>query len=116
VRGRQHSLSRDRNVIAHHYDLTADFYRLLLDPAMAYSCARWESAGPGCTLADAQRAKLDSICRKVGLADVQTGQTGQVRTTGQAGKTLLDLGCGWGADKWLYSVATPIAAPFNSGT
>jgi cyclopropane-fatty-acyl-phospholipid synthase len=82
VRGRLHSRARDRSVIAHHYDLTAAFYRLLLDPQMAYSCARFESTDPGYTLADAQRAKLDSICRKVGLA---------------AGKTLLDLGCGWGS-------------------
>jgi cyclopropane-fatty-acyl-phospholipid synthase len=82
VRGRIHSRARDRSVVAHHYDVTADFYRLLLDPQLAYSCARWESTDPGYPLADAQRAKLDSICRKVGLAP---------------GKTLLDLGCGWGS-------------------
>ncbi|HEX4060117.1 MAG TPA: cyclopropane-fatty-acyl-phospholipid synthase family protein [Streptosporangiaceae bacterium] len=91
VRGWTHSRGRDRSVIAHHYDLTADFYRLLLDPAMAYSCARWESGAAGYTLAEAQWAKLDSICRKLGLADGQAGKPGQT------GKTLLDLGCGWGS-------------------
>jgi cyclopropane-fatty-acyl-phospholipid synthase len=82
VAGRTHSRLRDQAVIAHHYDLTAEFYRLLLDPRMAYSCARWESTEPGYTLADAQLAKLDAVCRKTGLA---------------AGRTLLDVGCGWGS-------------------
>jgi cyclopropane-fatty-acyl-phospholipid synthase len=82
VAGRVHSRLRDRAVIAHHYDLPAEFYRLLLDPRMAYSCARWESTTPGCTLADAQLAKLDAVCQKTGLT---------------AGRTLLDLGCGWGS-------------------
>lgn len=82
VTGRTHSRRRDRAVIAHHYDVTAEFYRLLLDPLMAYSCARWESTAPGYTLADAQLAKLDAVCRKTGLA---------------AGRSLLDVGCGWGS-------------------
>ncbi len=82
VSGRLHSRARDRAVIAHHYDLTAAFYQLLLDPQMAYSCARWESADAGYTLADAQRDKLDSICRKLGL---------------DRGMRLLDVGCGWGS-------------------
>jgi len=82
VSGRLHSRARDRAVIAHHYDLTAAFYQLLMDESMAYSCARWERADPEYTLADAQRAKLDAICRKTGLAP---------------GRTLLDIGCGWGS-------------------
>ncbi|HEY1915685.1 MAG TPA: cyclopropane-fatty-acyl-phospholipid synthase family protein [Streptosporangiaceae bacterium] len=82
VSGRLHSRARDRAVIAHHYDLTAAFYRLILDPQMAYSCARWESDDPGYTLEDAQRAKLDSICRQLRLAP---------------GHRLLDVGCGWGS-------------------
>jgi cyclopropane-fatty-acyl-phospholipid synthase len=82
VSGRLHSRARDKAVIAHHYDLTAAFYQLLLDPQMAYSCARWESADAGYTLQDAQRAKLDSICRKLRLAP---------------GMRLLDVGCGWGS-------------------
>jgi cyclopropane-fatty-acyl-phospholipid synthase len=82
VSGRLHSRARDRAVIAHHYDLTAAFYRLILDPQMAYSCARWESDDPGYALEDAQRAKLDSICRQLRLAP---------------GHRLLDVGCGWGS-------------------
>ena len=83
LRGRLHSRARDRAVIAHHYDLTAAFYQLLLDPQMAYSCACWEPADdPAYTLADAQRDKLDSICRKLGL---------------RPGQRLLDVGCGWGS-------------------
>jgi cyclopropane-fatty-acyl-phospholipid synthase len=82
VSGRRHSRARDEAVIAHHYDLTADFYQLLLDPQMAYSCARWESAGAGYTLEDAQRDKLDSICRKLRL---------------EPGLRMLDVGCGWGS-------------------
>jgi cyclopropane-fatty-acyl-phospholipid synthase len=49
---------------------------------MAYSCAYFTSTDPGYTLFDAQRDKLDLICRKLGL---------------QAGSRLLDVGCGWGA-------------------
>jgi cyclopropane-fatty-acyl-phospholipid synthase len=79
VRGRRHSLARDRAVIAGHYDLPAAFYQLILDPAMAYSCADWTHAD---TLADAQRAKLADICAKLELGP---------------GSRLLDLGCGWGS-------------------
>lgn len=81
VSGGLHSVTRDRAVIAHHYDLSNDFYALLLDPAMAYSSAYWTAEEPGYTLADAQRDKLDLICRKLELAP---------------GMRLLDLGCGWG--------------------
>jgi cyclopropane-fatty-acyl-phospholipid synthase len=79
VRGRLHSRARDQAVIAGHYDLPAAFYQLLLDPSMAYSCGYWTGAG---TLADAQRAKLELICGKLGLGP---------------GSRLLDLGCGWGS-------------------
>ena len=41
LRGRLHSRARDRAAIAHHYDLSNDFYELILDPSMAYSCAYW---------------------------------------------------------------------------
>jgi cyclopropane-fatty-acyl-phospholipid synthase len=91
VSGRLHSRARDQAVIAGHYDVSAAFYQLILDPNMAYSCAWWgeEDPGPGrhgharaLTLADAQRAKLEMICGKLALAP---------------GSTLLDMGCGWGS-------------------
>jgi cyclopropane-fatty-acyl-phospholipid synthase len=70
-------------VIAGHYDLPAAFYRLILDPGMAYSCACWDGAGSQTRdLATAQRAKLDLICRKLAL---------------EPGRDLLDMGCGWGS-------------------
>lgn len=78
--GRLHSRRRDRAVIAHHYDLSNDFYRLLLDDHMAYSAAYFTDAGQ--SLHDAQTAKLDLICHKLGL---------------QPGMRLLDVGCGWGS-------------------
>jgi Mycolic acid cyclopropane synthetase len=64
VRGRLHSRARDRAVIAGHYDVTAAFYQLILDPSLAYSCAWWDGAH---TLAGAQRAKLELICGKLKL-------------------------------------------------
>jgi len=82
LRGRRHSPLRDRRAIAHHYDLSNDFYRLLLDPSMAYSCGYWTSTDPAYTVADAQRDKLDLVCRKLGL---------------EPGMRLLDVGCGWGS-------------------
>ena len=84
LRGRPHSLSRDRAAISYHYDLSTAFYRLILDPSMAYSCAYWEPSRPGTTLAQAQRDKLDRICRKVGLDE-------------RPDMRLLDVGCGWGS-------------------
>lgn len=82
LRGVRHSTARDRAAISHHYDVSHRFYELLLDPSMAYSCGYWESEDPGYGLADAQRAKLELACRKLGLAP---------------GSRLLDVGCGWGA-------------------
>ncbi|MET9612419.1 cyclopropane-fatty-acyl-phospholipid synthase family protein [Kitasatospora indigofera] len=80
VRGRLHSRSRDRAAISHHYDVGNDFYGLVLGPSMVYSCAYWE---PGAkSLEAAQEAKLDLICRKLGL---------------RPGMRLLDVGCGWGS-------------------
>jgi cyclopropane-fatty-acyl-phospholipid synthase len=80
LRGRTHSLARDRDAVRHHYDLSNGFYRLFLDPAMVYSCGYFASGGE--TLAQAQRAKLELVCRKLHLAP---------------GERLLDVGCGWGA-------------------
>jgi cyclopropane-fatty-acyl-phospholipid synthase len=80
--GRLHSRARDRAAISHHYDLSNDFYSLLLDPHMAYSCAYWTSDEPSYTLTDAQGDKLALICAKLGLGP---------------GMRLLDMGCGWGS-------------------
>ncbi len=82
IRGRLHSLARDRSSISHHYDLSNEFYSLILEPQMAYSCGY--HATPDVTLEEAQRAKLDLVCTKLGL--------GQGR-----GMRMLDVGCGWGS-------------------
>ena len=82
VAGRLHSRARDKAVVAHHYDLSNEFYELLLDPAMCYSCGYWTSHEPEYGLAAAQRDKLDLVCRKLGL---------------EPGMRLLDIGCGWGS-------------------
>ena len=82
LRGRLHSRLRDRSAISHHYDLSNDFYALILDESMAYSSGYWTSDDPSYTLADAQRDKLDLVLHKLGL---------------EPGMTLLDVGCGWGS-------------------
>ncbi|MFD0687909.1 SAM-dependent methyltransferase [Actinomadura fibrosa] len=58
------------------------FHALLLDPALTYSCAYWTSRAPGYGAAEAQRDKLDLVCRKLGLGP---------------GSHLLDVDCGWGS-------------------
>ncbi|HSE69171.1 MAG TPA: cyclopropane-fatty-acyl-phospholipid synthase family protein [Nocardioidaceae bacterium] len=82
LRGRLHSLTRDQDAIAHHYDLSNEFYALILDPHMAYSCGYFTSEDPGYTVEDAQRDKLDLVCRKLEL---------------EPGGRHLDIGCGWGS-------------------
>jgi cyclopropane-fatty-acyl-phospholipid synthase len=80
--GKRHTPARDRAAISYHYDLSNEFYAKLLDPSMAYSCGYWTSDGDGYRIEDAQRDKLDLICRKLGL---------------RPGMRLLDVGCGWGS-------------------
>jgi cyclopropane-fatty-acyl-phospholipid synthase len=80
LRGLRHSLRRDSAAISHHYDVGNDFYELLLGPTMVYSCGYF--ATPATPLDDAQRAKLDLVCRKLDL---------------EPGMRLLDVGCGWGS-------------------
>jgi len=76
--GDLHTRERDRAAIAHHYDLSNDFYELILDPNMAYSSGFHHRKGM--TLEEAQTAKLDLACRKLGL---------------QPGMRMLDIGSGW---------------------
>jgi len=78
--GRRHTRDRDSAAIAHHYDVSNDFYAIVLGPSMTYSCAVWST--PDTTLEEAQAAKHDLICRKLGL---------------RPGLRLLDVGCGWGS-------------------
>ncbi|MDQ2756197.1 MAG: cyclopropane-fatty-acyl-phospholipid synthase family protein [Actinomycetota bacterium] len=82
ISGRLHSALRDRQAIHHHYDLSNDFYSLVLDPHMAYSSGYWTSDDPSYGVQDAQRDKLDLVCRKIGL---------------EPGMRFLDVGCGWGS-------------------
>jgi cyclopropane-fatty-acyl-phospholipid synthase len=79
LRGRAHSIERDRAAISYHYDVSNDFYALWLDENMVYSCAYFSDESD--TLDQAQLGKLDLICRKLRLRE---------------GERLLDVGCGWG--------------------
>ena len=88
ARGVRHSQRRDKSTVSHHYDVGNDFYRLVLGPAMTYSCARF--VDPDASLEDAQAAKHDLICRKLGIDDPATA-------AGRARPRLLDVGCGWGS-------------------
>jgi cyclopropane-fatty-acyl-phospholipid synthase len=80
--GWRHSKRRDAVAVGHHYDVSNDFYRLVLGESMTYSCARFVE--PSVSLEDAQAAKHELISRKLGLH----------RRTGMR---LLDVGCGWGS-------------------
>ncbi len=72
------SLRRAFAVGERHYDIGNDLFEAMLDPSLSYSCGYWAHAGD---LEQAQRHKLDMICRKLEL---------------KAGEKLLDIGCGWG--------------------
>ncbi|MCX7279763.1 MAG: cyclopropane-fatty-acyl-phospholipid synthase [Burkholderiales bacterium] len=76
----KHSRVSDQAAIAFHYDVSNDFYGLWLDEQRVYSCAYFET--PEDTLDQAQRNKLEHICRKLRL---------------QPHDRMLDIGCGWGA-------------------
>jgi cyclopropane-fatty-acyl-phospholipid synthase len=77
---RRHSRARDAASIAHHYDISNEFYELVLGPSMAYSCAVFPTEDS--SLEAAQVEKIDLICRKLDL---------------RPGHRLLDVGAGWGA-------------------
>ena len=74
-----HTLQKDAEQIRFHYDVSDDFYALWLDPRRVYSCAYYRDAGM--SLAEAQEAKIDHICRKLMLRE---------------GERFLDIGAGWG--------------------
>ena len=74
-----HTHARDAAQIQFHYDVSDAFYELWLDPRRVYSCAYYSDSAM--TLAKAQEAKLDHICRKLML---------------QPGERFLDIGSGWG--------------------
>ena len=74
------SRRQDARAIAHHYDVSNEFYALFLDPLMVYTCAYYRD--PDGKLERAQQDKLDLVCRKLEL---------------RAGESLLDIGCGWGS-------------------
>ncbi|HSV39825.1 MAG TPA: cyclopropane-fatty-acyl-phospholipid synthase family protein [Nocardioidaceae bacterium] len=77
--GARHSLTRNAEVISRHYDISNRFYELVLGPSMTYTCAVYPT--PDATLEEAQDAKYDLVCRKLGL---------------EPGMRLLDIGSGWG--------------------
>jgi cyclopropane-fatty-acyl-phospholipid synthase len=77
--GRRNTESRAKENIQAHYDLGNDFYSLWLDKEMQYTCAYFQR--PDDTLEDAQRQKMDLVCRKLRLAP---------------GELVVEAGCGWG--------------------
>jgi cyclopropane-fatty-acyl-phospholipid synthase len=76
---RRNGLARSRRNIAYHYDLGNELFRLMLDETMTYSCAVFER--PELTLAEAQTAKLERLCRLLDLGPQDH---------------VLEIGCGWG--------------------
>jgi cyclopropane-fatty-acyl-phospholipid synthase len=76
----RHTKRRDAAAVRHHYDVSNEFFALFLDQTMTYSCALFEEGAK--TLEDAQRAKLELICRKLEL---------------RPDMRMLDIGCGWGS-------------------
>ncbi|MDI9408111.1 MAG: cyclopropane-fatty-acyl-phospholipid synthase family protein [Candidatus Pacebacteria bacterium] len=77
--GQINPIKRSKSNVAHHYDLSNEFYRLWLDEDMQYSCAYFREASVG--LAQAQQDKKAHIAHKLRL---------------QPGMRVLDIGCGWG--------------------
>ena len=72
-------LTRAFQVGEEHYDAGNRLFEIMLDRRLTYTCSYWKNAAD---LEDAQAAKLDLVCRKIGLS---------------AGQHVLDIGCGWGS-------------------
>ena len=79
ITGKKRKTEDNKAYIQFHYDLSNDFYALFLDPEMVYSCAYYTDWSNG--VEQAQRDKLEMICRKLRL---------------KAGDRMLDIGAGWG--------------------
>ncbi|MGH3672895.1 MAG: class I SAM-dependent methyltransferase, partial [Pseudonocardiaceae bacterium] len=79
IEGLAHSRHRDSEAVHHHYDVSNEFYELVLGPSMTYTCAVFDH--PEASLEQAQERKHELIADKLGL---------------WAGMRLLDIGCGWG--------------------
>lgn len=77
---RANTLARSRHNVHQHYDLGNEFYKLWLDELMVYTCAYYDT--PAASLAEAQVAKLEHVCRKLNL---------------RPGQQVIEAGCGWGA-------------------
>jgi cyclopropane-fatty-acyl-phospholipid synthase len=75
---RENPYVNSQGSIGHHYDVSNEFYKKVLDPEMIYSCAYYHDEND--SLEQAQRNKLDHLCKKLIL---------------EPGETLLDIGCGW---------------------
>lgn len=75
-----HTLRRDKQAISFHYDKPVEFFAPWLGPSMVYSCAYFRRNSE--SLEEAQRNKLDLICKKLRL---------------KPGEEMLDIGCGWGS-------------------
>lgn len=80
LRGKRHTLGRDRAAVRYHYDVGNEFFALFLDRSMTYSCAIFSRGAR--TLEQAQATKLELVCSKLGL---------------KQGERVLDVGCGWGS-------------------
>jgi cyclopropane-fatty-acyl-phospholipid synthase len=80
LRGKRHTIARDRRAVRHHYDVGNEFFQLFLDDSMTYSCAVFSRGAK--TLEEAQETKLELVCTKLGLG---------------RGDSVLDVGCGWGS-------------------
>jgi cyclopropane-fatty-acyl-phospholipid synthase len=76
---RPRTAAQDRSNVQAHYDLPGELFEVMLDETMAYSCAVFER--PGVTLAEAQRAKFDRLCRKLRLRPEDD---------------VVEIGTGWG--------------------